>query len=32
MRWTTVGPADQPARRFPGFPFVFKLDNPTGSM
>jgi hypothetical protein len=26
MRRITVGPADRPARRFPGFPFVFKLD------
>jgi hypothetical protein len=26
MRWITVGHADQPARRFPGFPFVFEFD------
>jgi hypothetical protein len=26
MRWITVGPAASPARRFPGFPFVFRLD------
>ncbi len=25
MRWITVGPAGQ-ARKFPGFPFVSKLD------
>ncbi|MFL6051465.1 MAG: VOC family protein [Actinoallomurus sp.] len=28
MRWITVGPPASPARRFPGFPFVFEPDNP----
>src|SRR5271169_6537902 len=26
MRWITAGPPTSPARRFRGFPFVFKLD------
>ena len=32
MRWITVGSPTSLARRFPGFPFVFKLDRYTGSM
>ena len=33
MRWITVDPPTSPARRFPGFPFVFKRSTRhTGSM
>jgi hypothetical protein len=31
MRWITVGRADQPARRSPGFPFVLSSTRHTGS-
>jgi hypothetical protein len=32
MRWVTAGHADQPGTSIFGHPFVFKFDNPTGSM